>query len=55
MVIRPPPSWGWEQISNALHPTELARPEEYWTDGRRVRTVPEVKRIGLTDLRTALL
>ena len=54
MVIRPPPAWGWETISHALRPYDPIRPAEYWADARRVRTVPEVRRIGLTDLKAAL-
>jgi len=53
MAIRPPPAWGWEMISSALHPDPL-RPAEYWDDARRVRTVPEVRRIGIADIRSAL-
>jgi uncharacterized membrane protein len=55
MAIRPPPAWGWEMITNALHPSDPLRPSEYWADARRVRTVPEVRRIGIADLRSALI
>ena len=55
MVIRPPPAWGWEMITHALRPSEPLRPAEYWADARRVRTVPEVRRIGFADLESALV
>jgi uncharacterized membrane protein len=54
MTIRPPPTWALEKLSEAMHPPEAARPAEYWADPTRVRTVPEVRAIGLADLRTAL-
>jgi uncharacterized membrane protein len=54
MAIRPPPAWGWEQLSRALHPIETDSPDAYWGDARRLRTVPAVSHIGLADLRTAL-
>jgi uncharacterized membrane protein len=55
MVIRPPPAWGWEKLTQMLHPAEPLRPVEYWADARRVRRVPEVRRIGVADLKSALL
>jgi uncharacterized membrane protein len=55
MVIRPPPAWGWETISHALHPSDALSPDQYWADAEQVRTVPDVRRIGLDDLRNALV
>ena len=55
MVIRPPPAWGWETISHALHPSDALPPDQYWADAEQVRTVPQVRRIGLHDLRDALV
>jgi uncharacterized membrane protein len=55
MVIRPPPAWGWEVIAQALRPYDPLRPAEYWADARRVRVVPEVRRIGFNDLKAALI
>ena len=55
MAIRPPPTWGWEAITQALRPYDPLRPTEYWADGRRVRVVPEVRRIGFNDLKAALV
>jgi uncharacterized membrane protein len=54
MAIRPPPAWGWEQLSRALHPVEAVPPDQYWADGQRLRTIPAVRHIGLADLRAAL-
>ena len=55
MVIRPPPAWGREVITRALRPYEPLRPAEYRADARRVRVVPDVRRIGLIDLKVALV
>lgn len=56
MAIRPPPAWGWDVISHALHPSsDMLRPNEDRADAEQVRTVPEVRRIGLDDLRDALV
>src|ERR1700722_5180121 len=55
MAIRPPPAWGWDAISQLLHPADPLRPAEYWADARRVRTVPEVRRIGVSDVKSALI
>lgn len=55
MAIRPPPAWGWEMLTHALRPSDPLRPAEYWADARRVRTVPEVRHIGISDVRSALV
>ena len=54
MLVRPPQAWGWDKVSQILHPVDPLRPAEYWADARRVRTVPEIRRLGLADLETAL-
>jgi uncharacterized membrane protein len=54
MVIRPPPAWGWEKITQLLHGAEPLPPAEYWTDADQVRSVPAVRAIGLAELKTAL-
>lgn len=54
MVIRPPPAWGVEVVTQVFHRPEPLSPAEYWPDASQVRTVPEVRRIGLDDLRNAL-
>jgi uncharacterized membrane protein len=54
MVIRPPPAWGREMISQTLHHADTLDPAEYWADARRVRQVPDVRRIGVADLKDAL-
>jgi uncharacterized membrane protein len=55
VLIRPPPAWGLESITHLLHPSEPLAPSEYWRDARRVRTVPGIRKIGLADLKSALM
>jgi uncharacterized membrane protein len=55
MVIRPPPAWGVEVVTQIFHRPEPLRPDQYWPDASQVRTVPEVRHIGLADLRNALV
>ena len=54
MLIRPPPTWGLDKMSRAMHPPAPASPDQYWADPSRVQSVPEPRRIGLADLKTAL-
>lgn len=55
MIIRPPQAWIWEKISEVTHrPTPLSA-ARYWSDAHRVRTVPEVSRISVADLKSALV
>jgi len=54
MLVRPPPAWGWDKVSQILHPIDPLRPAEYWENARRVRTVPEIRHLALADLKTAL-
>ncbi|HEY0526627.1 MAG TPA: DUF2189 domain-containing protein [Stellaceae bacterium] len=57
--IQSPPEWGWDRVKATVSGVGAAKPEEYWPDrqaavaGRRA-AVPEVRRIGLADLRIAL-
>jgi uncharacterized membrane protein len=49
-----PPGWAWEKITEAMHAHGRASEDEYWADAQMVRVVPEVRRIGVADLRAAL-
>jgi len=55
MVIQSPPGWGWDQLQHAVHEIGAAKPEEYWGEGVAADTVLEVRRIGVADLRDALM
>ena len=54
MVIQSPPGWGWDRVRLAAHEIGAARPEEYWHRGKVEDAPPEVRRIGVADLREAL-
>jgi uncharacterized membrane protein len=56
--IQSPPEWGWDRFKATVTGIGSARPEEYWPEHAaaavRRSAVPEVRRIGLADLRIAL-
>jgi uncharacterized membrane protein len=55
MVIQSPPGWGWDQLQHAVHEIGAAKPEEYWSEGAAADPVPAVRRIGVADLRDAIM
>jgi uncharacterized membrane protein len=53
-TIKSPPEWGWDHLKLSLSAIGSASADEYWPEAIHRRGVPEVRRIGVADLRTAL-
>jgi uncharacterized membrane protein len=54
MTILSPPEWGWTRLRATVSRIGSASPEEYWAQPARHVGAPEVRRIGVADLMTAL-
>ena len=54
MTIRPPPAWGLEKLDRAIHQIGSRAPNEYWHKDASIRGVPQIRRIGIADLKDAL-
>jgi uncharacterized membrane protein len=54
MTIRTPPGWGLEQLDRALHHIGSQQPNEYWRQTNRATARPEIRKIGVADLKDAL-
>jgi uncharacterized membrane protein len=52
--IQSPFEWGWNRSKDSVSHVGDARPEEYWPQSRLGAGAPEIRRIGLADLRQAL-
>lgn len=52
--IQSPFEWGWNRSKVSVSGIGTARPEEYWAQSGLRAGVPEIRRIGLADLRAAL-
>jgi uncharacterized membrane protein len=52
--IQSPPEWGWDRFKATVSGVGSAKPEEYWPEAQQRSGVPEIRRIGLADLRIAL-
>jgi len=52
--IQSPFEWGWDRLKVRVGDIGSSKPEEYWPQAQRRAAVPEVRRIGLADLREAL-
>ena len=52
--IQSPFEWGWNRSKHSVAGVGDARPEEYWPQSRLHEGAPEIRRIGLADLRQAL-
>src|SRR5258708_10042062 len=52
--IQSPFEWGWKRSKVSVSGIGTARREEYWPQARPLTEVPEIRRIGLADLRAAL-
>jgi uncharacterized membrane protein len=53
MTILTPPEWGWDRFRLAISRIGSANPDEYWPQVEH-RGIPEVRRIGIAELGTAL-
>ncbi|HEX3501511.1 MAG TPA: transporter, partial [Stellaceae bacterium] len=51
--IQSPFEWWWNRSRASVGGVGTARPEEYWAQARSAAP-PEIRRIGLADLRAAL-
>ena len=54
MTIRPPPAWGLEKLDRAIHQIGSRASNEYWHKDASIRGVPQIRRIGIADLKDAL-
>jgi len=54
MTIRTPPAWGLEQLDHALHQIGSRAPNEYWHKSATGDAAPQIRRIGIADLKEAL-
>lgn len=54
MAIQTPVGWLWDRIADAGHTVGAAPPSEYWQHAPAHAAVPEIRRIGVADLRYAL-
>jgi uncharacterized membrane protein len=52
--IQSPFEWGWNRSRVSVAGIGASRPEEYWAQARPGDAAPEIRRIGLADLRAAL-
>jgi uncharacterized membrane protein len=52
--IQSPFEWGWNRSRVLVSGIGASRPEEYWGQARPGNAAPEIRRIGLADLRAAL-
>src|SRR5205085_3717107 len=52
--IQSPFEWGWNRSKSSVSEIADAPPEEYWPQSRLGAGAPEIRRIGLGDLRAAL-
>lgn len=52
--IQSPVEWGWDRLKVTVHGIGSATPDEYWRRTEASPAVPEVRRIGLADLKAAL-
>ena len=50
----PPPAWGLEKLDRAIHQIGSRAPNEYWHKDASIRGVPQIRRIGIADLKDAL-
>lgn len=55
MAIQNPIVWGWEQVRDATHSVGSASAEEYWQAPAAPLGALGVRRIGLADIREALV
>ncbi|MDR3532930.1 MAG: DUF2189 domain-containing protein [Rhodopila sp.] len=53
-MIRTPPGWGADMLSQIYHSITTTSHDEGWQRAERASTAPAVRRIGLADLRWAL-
>ena len=54
MTIRTPPAWGLEKLDHAIHQLGSREPGEYWHREAATNAVPQIRRIGIADLKDAL-
>ena len=54
MTIRTPPAWGLEKLDRAIHQIGSRAPNEYWHKDASIRGVPQIRRIGIAELKDAL-
>ncbi len=54
MHIRMPTEWGLDKLHDALGAIGSAPPDEYWSGDAKWRVPPNVRRIGIAEVRTAL-
>src|SRR5216683_6354185 len=52
--IQSPFEWGWNRSKGSVSEIGDAKPEEYWPQSSLRAGVPEIRRVGLADLRHAL-
>jgi uncharacterized membrane protein len=52
--IQSPVEWGWDRLKVTVRGIGAASPDDYWQRAERQPAVPEVRRIGVADLRAAL-
>jgi uncharacterized membrane protein len=52
--IQSPFEWGWKRSKVSVAGIGTSRPEEYWPQSRLDAAAPEIRRIGVADLRAAL-
>src|SRR5258708_7666424 len=53
--IQSPFEWGWNRSKVSVSGIASARPEEYWPQASLRTGEPDIRRIGLADLRAALV